>query len=496
MSSALDDVDEEKVASESGLSETSLSKESREEFAVDRQNKKSDSSSIHPVGKISKRRSVTNRVLTAFALLITFFVSVTAWGIWAQHEAAREAELLRSGYLPVSLALRNLIATQGDINVQLNHVTSERAFLTNRVWFESAVRVGRNKMAGTVRASLHHLRNLGGDSEAALIDEVYRALVDLEAQSRRDEENLDHLFDALQIDDKQTAESYRERLVVEGHRLQSRLRKLESRARDAVDFLSVSARRRERGAQRLMAVGLGASIAVGFLVLLYMRSLLAPLGRVTKRARDVARGDLSRRPVSQRNDEFGELEASFEKMLEEIEEANAQRLETERFAAVGKMAAKVTHEIRNPLSSIALNLELLEEDLQEADPAIRKILSSVVGEVARLGELSSHYLSLARAQENHRKPCLLSELLQDTLRFAAPELHSGGAHCALEIQDEGHTEALLDPAQIRQVLLNLLRNAVEAMPNGGEILVKLEILSDWAWPVDIKTACRIERRTH
>ena len=96
------------------------------------------------------------------------------------------------------------------------------------------------------------------------------------------------------------------------------------------------------------------TLIVGALMALYARRVLAPLRVVTERATAVAAGDLTPRPLVASSDEIGELATTFESMVSAIARANAELLAAERLATIGKMAAHVTHEIRNPLSSLAL----------------------------------------------------------------------------------------------------------------------------------------------
>src|SRR5690606_23355914 len=99
------------------------------------------------------------------------------------------------------------------------------------------------------------------------------------------------------------------------------------------------------------------------LMALYARRVVAPLSQVTRRARAVAGGDLSPQPAINSGDEIGQLSSTFEAMVQAIYDARERLLASERLATIGKMAAHVTHEVRNPLSSIALNLDLLEEEI-------------------------------------------------------------------------------------------------------------------------------------
>ena len=74
----------------------------------------------------ARRRTVATRVLLSYLLLSAVFAIVAGWGVYAQRRAAVEADLMRSGYLPLSLALRNLVANQDTWNTQLNHITTAK----------------------------------------------------------------------------------------------------------------------------------------------------------------------------------------------------------------------------------------------------------------------------------------------------------------------------------------------------------------------------------
>ena len=144
---------------------------------------------------------------------------------------------------------------------------------------------------------------------------------------------------------------------------------------------------------RLLVISAAFTVLVGLGVAFRARRLLAPLTAVTERAQAVARGDLTARAVVASNDEIGELAATFESMVAAIARANAELLSSERLAAIGKMAAQVTHEVRNPLSSLALNVELLEEELSgkggEALALITSRPAEVIGMGGRFGKLAA-----------------------------------------------------------------------------------------------------------
>ena len=146
-----------------------------------------------------------------------------------------------------------------------------------------------------------------------------------------------------------------------------------------------------------------------------------------------------------------------------------QRLiQTERLAAIGRMAAHVTHEVRNPLSSIGLNVELLEDELADAGAETRDLLRSIQREIDRLTGLTEEYLRLARLPSPRLEPEDLSEIVGEVGRFVAREFETSDVRLSVEL-GEGLPLVAADEPQIRQALLNLLRNARESMPDGGEV---------------------------
>lgn len=142
-------------------------------------------------------------------------------------------------------------------------------------------------------------------------------------------------------------------------------------------------------------------------------------------------------------------------------------LRSERLAAIGKMAAHVTHEVRNPLSSIGLNAEMLDEELGalsdgggSVDEA-RALLGSIQRELDRLTSVTEEYLRVARLPAPRLDREDLAALAADVVAFVAREFASCGVELVMEGADVV-TNVAVDEAQVRQALLNLLRNAREA----------------------------------
>ena len=100
------------------------------------------------------RRTVAARVLLAYSIVAAAFSLVAGWSVVALRQSAQEADLMRSGYLPLARALRDLVTSQDTWNTQLNDVTTALNPADKRLWFETAVRIGRPKKFGEVRAAI------------------------------------------------------------------------------------------------------------------------------------------------------------------------------------------------------------------------------------------------------------------------------------------------------------------------------------------------------
>lgn len=146
----------------------------------------------------------------------------------------------------------------------------------------------------------------------------------------------------------------------------------------------------------------------------------------------------------------------------------------ERLVAVGSMAAKVAHEIRNPLSSISLNVELLLDEIRspasEEKPEAVSLINSILSEIDRLTNVIEEYLSFGRLPSPSLTSVSVREFLLGVGDFVGPDLRGHGIGLVLDILP-GTPPLLIDQTQARQGLLNLFRNAREAMPSGGEIRV-------------------------
>jgi signal transduction histidine kinase len=166
--------------------------------------------------------------------------------------------------------------------------------------------------------------------------------------------------------------------------------------------------------------------------------------------------------------------AEAERLNRELLEKQQQLVQAEKLATVGKMAAKVAHEIRNPLGSISLNLELLEDELRspgsESGEEGQRLVGAIQGQVDTLNAVVEEYLRFARLPAPKMEVVQVEDLLRDLLVFLREETEDRGITVKLDVSEE-IPPVQADPRQLRQALLNLVRNACEAMPAGGTLTV-------------------------
>src|SRR5271165_1620524 len=159
--------------------------------------------------------------------------------------------------------------------------------------------------------------------------------------------------------------------------------------------------------------------------------------------------------------------------LDSIETINTQLQVSERLAAVGRITAGVAHEVKNPLNSMRLWLENLKEALPpETDGMAQQAVHVLDVEIDRLDAVVKRFLDFARPMEVRLEPTQLADVLHEVLEIAQPQLQQANVEVA-QLIPIGVPEAFVDRALLKQAVLNLVLNAAEAMPQGGQLQLTL-----------------------
>ena len=246
--------------------------------------------------------------------------------------------------------------------------------------------------------------------------------------------------------------------------------------------IAVPLREVDQTLHRLLLVeGLGGGGVILALILLgwiVIRVSLRPLERIERVANDIAHGDLSRRvrPSSPRT-EIGRLGLSLNEMLAQIEQAFADRHESED--RLRHFLADASHELRTPLAAIRGYAEVFRLGAAQEPEALARAMSRIESEAARMGVLVEDLLMLASLDElpvARHVPVDLSQLAEhaaDDGRATAPDR-------AIRVLSDGVVCVRADSDQLRQVLGNLLRNAMVHTPAGTPIEITVGCDAGWA----------------
>jgi signal transduction histidine kinase len=230
------------------------------------------------------------------------------------------------------------------------------------------------------------------------------------------------------------------------------------------------------GERRILLWILVLALVVGLLTSwLISRGLARPISRLREGMAVVGAGTLDH-PIEVRSrDEIGDLARAFGTMTEnlrqnvaQLERAQAQLVQSEKLASIGEMAAAVAHGMRNPLASLraAAQLALRHPD----SPSAREQLSLIIDEVDRLDRRISHLLSFSRPAPFHPLRESVPQLVEGLLPAFTELLRSHAVDLEVELP-AGLPEVHVDPMQLEQALVEIISNALDAMPHGGRLTI-------------------------
>jgi signal transduction histidine kinase len=247
-----------------------------------------------------------------------------------------------------------------------------------------------------------------------------------------------------------------------------------------------------------LAVGAACLLVIAGAVvlgLLQYRQVMSPLNRLRFGVRKIAAGELKQRLDENGSQEFVELAEEFNKMASEldalyhqleerVEQKSRELIRSERLAGVGYLAAGVAHEINNPISIIAGYAEytLAQLKQQAAEPGnsdVAKSLAVICDEAFRCKDIVSKLLSLARPGEPKRSEIDLGEVARNVVAAVAGFGEYRDRKLAIEASSNDGLKVSAVEAEMKQVILNLTVNALEAVSEGGEVNVNVGRNDGW-----------------
>ncbi|MEK7308898.1 MAG: ATP-binding protein, partial [Nitrospirota bacterium] len=210
------------------------------------------------------------------------------------------------------------------------------------------------------------------------------------------------------------------------------------------------------------------------LAFIFLRGFTKPVNELLSATKRLKSGDLDYK-IKGLKDEFGEVASSFNEMAASLKEHMYKMQIAERMAAFGELSVGLAHEIKNPLAGIKVSMEVLSEasSISEDD---RAIILRMAGEIKRIELLIKSLLNFAKPSKPQLTATNVNDILDKTIDFSLrhPFFLSNTATAINVIKDFDISlpEVIADPMQLQQAFMNLLLNAIDAMPDGGILTVR------------------------
>ena len=231
----------------------------------------------------------------------------------------------------------------------------------------------------------------------------------------------------------------------------------------------------------LMIIG---PLIIIFTTFYFFKNFTNSVFTLTTATRQIQEGKLSYRIKNTLKDEFRELAASFNEMASSLKEQQETIQQTERLAAVGELAAGLAHEIKNPLAGIKVSIEVLKNDL-DLEQEDKEIFLRIINEIYRIESLLKNLLNYARPSKPQPDYVNLHKILDVIIKTSEISLRSPGetSEKVKDIEfvkdfDPDIPAICADEGQLKQVFLNLLLNATDAIAEKGSITIKTARIPD------------------
>ncbi len=447
--------------------------------------------------------SVTTKVFIGVTVIVLTFCLVSGYSVLRMKSIHGNLRLIEEGYLQTSLVLGEVAGDLKSFDVVLGE--KDRVLLTKSVGvvqrlypFPALVRRNLTKAAELAKRSKISAK----EPDKSYLTELASQLDRLVVKSQTFEEESRAFFTMVSSGEAGAADDARKKLKSSCRELMREVRRLSIGLRYEVSRSILRSEQMENESMWAVLILSAVAIAVSITVSGVVHHTLRPIRRLTEAVKIISAGGSLRRVEINSNDEVGVLAMEFNQMIQSLEERDRQLVRSERLATIGKMAAHVAHEVRNPLSSIGLNVELLQEVLSSVIPVggaapgggsgsgsgsgsdgtgddgellgtdvdvseIREdaanILNSIHVEVERLAEVTESYLCLARLPGPVLGEELLEEVMADLVGLLKPELDARKIRLELRLSHREQIGVRCDENQLRQALINIIRNAMEAM---------------------------------
>jgi signal transduction histidine kinase len=214
------------------------------------------------------------------------------------------------------------------------------------------------------------------------------------------------------------------------------------------------------------------AVAAGIgLTYVLVRRLLKPVADLDSAAAEIAQGNYAARVPVRGGGEIGRLAETFNSMAESLGKARDELIRQERIATIGRLSTSIIHDLRNPLASIYGGAEMLV-DGKLSEPQIQRLAGNIYNASRQVQNLLQELADVTQGRGHSRELCRLREVVQAACEPLAASAEAHGVKVTIDIHPE--VELPLDRSPMERVFQNLVANAIEAMPRGGQVTVRAE----------------------
>ncbi len=406
------------------------------------------------------------KVIFGFLILLTLFFGASSYHFLRHRSSNQRLHLVNGLFLPLS---SNIAQLQAQVQLLADQMRQGYFGENGSTEVSTFSRMARDLYPLKVQKRLAHIEQLLNANENQLTKSLSQEWLGLIQESRQTFDSLVAAAEARQFESHQ-------------QHLRKTLERLSEQVEAECGKVILTA---HRESSENMAFGMGVSclmLAIGLLMTWFSNQLLRPLPQLIASLRNAAEGefDHSLKFSNSDNDEVSLLAREYNRMIqglrdrdEKIQRQQRELVQSEKMAAVGRLSAEMVHEIRNPLNSINLNIDWLQEQLKKETGEIPVVLKSISQEIQNLSNITERYLARAKVDVSQACSLELNSLVHDILDLLREE-HRGKN---IQVKTQLTSQELVirsDHGRMRQALINLIKNAKEAMPSGGALSVKTE----------------------
>ncbi len=233
----------------------------------------------------------------------------------------------------------------------------------------------------------------------------------------------------------------------------------------------------------LLVGGIGILVAI-LASLWFAARVTRPVVSLAEAAQRVAAGDLATKVEVESNDELGQLASSFNRMTEDLMQQKERTLQAERVAAWRELARRLAHELKNPLFPLQVTVENLMRAKQKSPEMFEEVFhegtATLLAEIDNLKTIISRFSEFSKMPQPQRQPTQVNEVVHSVLRVFQAQLQNKDHNQIVVHTELSETlpEISADPDLLHRALQNLVLNAIDAMPLGGELAIRTAAAGD------------------